>query len=77
LAYLADAGLDLSARRTRAVNERRLRIVRQMIASGVQTIPTSSCGRLFDAVSAILDICFENRYEARHDELEAAASSAH
>jgi hydrogenase maturation protein HypF len=78
LAYLADAGLDLSAAPAlERVNERRLRIVRQMIASGVQTIPTSSCGRLFDAVSAILDICFENRYEAEAAmELEAAASSA-
>ena len=59
------------------VDERRLRIVRQMIAGGVQTVPTSSCGRLFDAVSAILDICFENRYEAEAAmELEAAACSA-
>jgi hydrogenase maturation protein HypF len=47
-----------------------------MIAGGVQTVPTSSCGRLFDAVSAILDICFENRYEAEAAmELEAAACS--
>ena len=78
LAYLADAGLDLcAAPALERVNERRLRIVRQMIAGGVQTIPTSSCGRLFDAVSAILDICFENRYEAEAAmELEAAACSA-
>ena len=78
LAYLADAGLDLGAAPAlERVNERRLRIVRQMIAGGVQTIPTSSCGRLFDAVSAILDICFENRYEAEAAmELEAAACSA-
>ena len=78
LAYLSDAGLDLGAAPAlERVNERRLRIVRQMIAGGVQTIPTSSCGRLFDAVSAILDICFENRYEAEAAmELEAAASSA-
>ena len=78
LAYLADAGLDLcAAPALERVNERRLRIVRQMIAGGVQTVPTSSCGRLFDAVSAILDICFENRYEAEAAmELEAAACSA-
>ena len=78
LAYLADAGLDLGAAPAlERVNERRLRIVRQMIAGGVQTVPTSSCGRLFDAVSAILDICFENRYEAEAAmELEAAACSA-
>ena len=78
LAYLEDAGLDLGAAPAlERVNERRLRIVRQMIAGGVQTVPTSSCGRLFDAVSAILDICFENRYEAEAAmELEAAACSA-
>jgi len=78
LAYLEDAGLDLcAAPALERVNERRLRVVRQMIAGGVQTIPTSSCGRLFDAVSAILDICFENRYEDEAAmELEAAASSA-
>ena len=78
LAYLEDAGLDLcAAPALERVNERRLRVVRQMIAGGVQTIPTSSCGRLFDAVSAILDICFENRYEAEAAmELEAAACSA-
>ena len=77
LAYLQDAGLDLGAAPAlERVNERRLRIVRQMIAGGVQTVPTSSCGRLFDAVSAILDICFENRYEAEAAmELEAAACS--
>src|SRR5262249_34677315 len=77
LAYLEDAGLDLcAAPALERVNERRLRIVRQMIAAGVQTVPTSSCGRLFDAVSAILDICLENRYEAEAAmELEAAACS--
>ena len=78
LAYLEDAGLDLcAAPALERVNERRLRIVRRMIAGRVQTVPTSSCGRLFDAVSAILDICFENRYEAEAAmELEAAACSA-
>ena len=77
LAYLQDAGLDLcAAPALERVSERRLRIVRQMIAGRVQTVPTSSCGRLFDAVSAILDICFENRYEAEAAmELEAAAFS--
>ena len=78
LAYLADAGLDPGAIPALAgVEESRLRIVRQMIARQVQTVPTSSCGRLFDAVSAILDICLENRYEAEAAmELEAVAASA-
>jgi len=78
LAYLEDGGLDLcAAPALERVNENRLRVVRQMIKQRVQTVSTSSCGRLFDAVSAILDICFENRYEAEAAmELETAACSA-
>lgn len=77
LAYLADAGLDPDAAPAlAAVDERRLRTVRQMIAGQVQTVSTSSCGRLFDAVSAVLGVCLENRYEAEAAmELEAAAGS--
>ena len=78
LAYLEDAGLDYSAARAlEGVDERKLRTVHQMIKHGVQTVPTSSCGRLFDAVSGVLGICLENRYEAEAAmELEAAASTA-
>src|SRR3974377_53104 len=48
-----------------------------MIAGRVQTVPASSCGRLFDAVSAVLDICLENRYEAEAAmELEDVACTA-
>jgi hydrogenase maturation protein HypF len=78
LAYLDDAGLDFGgAPALERIEERRLRTVQQMIARGVQTVSTSSCGRLFDAVSALLGICLENRYEAEAAmELEAAAGSA-
>ena len=74
LAYLRDAGLRAEdAPALEAVEERRLRAVEQMIERRVQTVETSSCGRLFDAVSAILGVCLENRFEAEAAmELEAA-----
>jgi hydrogenase maturation protein HypF len=45
-----------------------------MIERRFQTVDTSSCGRLFDAVSALLGVCLESRYEAEAAmELEAIA----
>ena len=74
LAYLIDTfgtGYeDLLA----AVPESRLRVVRRMIERGVNTVETSSCGRLFDAVAAILGIRREVNFEGQAAiELEAAA----
>jgi len=78
VAYLRDAGVDLADIPALAqVDERRLRIIVQMIERNVQTVPTSSCGRLFDAVSAILGLCLNNHYEAEAAmELEAASVDA-
>jgi hydrogenase maturation protein HypF len=57
-----------------SVGERRLGIVERMIARGINTVPTSSCGRLFDAVSSILNLCHVNTYEGQAAiELEMAA----
>jgi len=47
----------------RAVSEEEIRTVRQMVVRGVNTPYTSSCGRLFDAVSALLDLCGRATYE--------------
>ncbi len=48
-----------------AVPEEEMGIIRQMVEQGVNTPLTSSCGRLFDAVSALLNICQETTYEAQ------------
>ena len=59
------------------IPERRYRLVEKMIARGIQTVETSSCGRLFDAVASILGIRHETTYEGQAAiELEAAASVA-
>lgn len=58
-----------------AVREEELGIIRQMVDKGINTPLTSSCGRLFDAVSALLGVCGEITYEAQAAvELEMAAS---
>jgi hydrogenase maturation protein HypF len=52
-----------------------MRVVSTMIERRFQTVDTSSCGRVFDAVSALLGVCLESRYEAEAAmELEAAAN---
>ena len=45
--------------------ENRVRVVRRMIESGVNTVPTSSCGRLFDAVAAIIGLRTVVNFEAQ------------
>jgi len=53
---------------------RALALIKQQISSGLNCPLTSSCGRLFDAVSAILEICPAAQYEGQAAvELEAAA----
>ena len=48
-----------------------------MIATGTNTVPTSSCGRLFDAVAAIIGLRREVNFEGQAAiELEAIADPA-
>jgi hydrogenase maturation protein HypF len=40
-------------------------VVRRMVDRGINTPLTSSCGRLFDAISALLGVCLAASYEAQ------------
>ena len=73
LAYLLDAGCD-AACLSQNVSAKSLEVVQKMIAQRINAVDTSSCGRLFDAVAAILGTRFESNYEGQAAmELEALA----
>jgi hydrogenase maturation protein HypF len=55
--YLAHYGLE------NYINDSRTDIIMTAISMRINTVLTSSMGRLFDAVASILDICQENHYE--------------
>ncbi len=74
LAYARDAGLDHPAFLS-AVSARQRQVVETMLDRGINTVETSSCGRLFDAVSALLGLRLETNYEGQAAiELEAIAA---
>jgi hypothetical protein len=61
----------------RDVESRQLGLVERMIERRIQSVETSSCGRLFDAVASIVGWRHQTTYEGQAAmELEAAASSA-
>lgn len=73
LAYLRDAGVDPSFLADR-VPPAAFAVVERMLERRLNTVDTSSCGRLFDAVAAILGIRREVNYEGQAAmQLEAAA----
>jgi hydrogenase maturation protein HypF len=74
LAYLMDAcGAETDFHLPVPASD--LTIVRRMIVKGVNSVPTSSCGRLFDAVASIAGVRQEVNYEGQAAiELEAIAA---
>jgi hydrogenase maturation protein HypF len=75
LSYLIDAfGADAPFA---AVDESRARVVRQMINRKINTVPASSCGRLFDAVASLIGLRHEVNFEGQAAiELEAIADES-
>ncbi len=58
LCYLLQEGLE------KEMQDERTPLIKAALKSGTNTYLTSSMGRLFDGVSALLGICRESRYEA-------------
>ncbi len=53
-------------------------IINQLCSKHSSSLTTTSCGRVLDAVSAILDICYERTYQGEPAmKLESAASHGH
>ena len=77
LAHLDAAGVPPPPELALLAEPREVAVVTQMLASGAGCVPTTSMGRLFDAVSALLLVRESVDYEGQAAiELEALAASA-
>jgi hydrogenase maturation protein HypF len=63
-AFLGSKG-RAAAERLFPGREKELAVVERMLEKGLHAPPASSCGRLFDAVAAMLGVCLENTYEGQ------------
>jgi hydrogenase maturation protein HypF len=78
LAHLAAAGIDAQAGLATVTEAQpnEVAVISRMLATGVGCTPTTSMGRLFDAIASILDVRQQVDYEGQAAiELEALASS--
>lgn len=74
---LGEKGLQAARRFLPQLTAEEQQVVLAQLKQGMQVVPTSSCGRLFDAVAALLGVCAVNHYEGQAAaELEAAAASS-
>lgn len=62
--YLGEEGLKMAAFLFPG-RERAIGVVARLVETGFNSPPTSSCGRWFDAVSAMLGVCLVNTYEGQ------------
>jgi len=61
----------------RLTEPQQLEFVRQMLLSGVSCVSSSSAGRVFDGMAALLGLCRENRFDAEAPmAVEAAAAGS-
>ena len=76
LSHLRAAGLDWDPALpcVRACTEQELGLLDRQLTTGLRCVPTSSMGRLFDAVASVAGICHRAGYDAQAAmELEAVA----
>src|SRR3984885_12634529 len=68
LSYLRDAfggQIPTDLRCFQGIEEKQVALVDTMLARRIQTVETSSCGRLFDAVAALLGVASEVTFEGQ------------
>ncbi|MFZ5643462.1 MAG: carbamoyltransferase HypF [Bacillota bacterium] len=64
IAFLGDTGYE-TARSLFPDKTTEIKIIKKMIEENINSPPASSCGRLFDAVAAILGVCKVNTYDGQ------------